>query len=71
MEINTREFAASNTTWLTQLEDIIELVGTDENQVKSSVAQQIEGFRFIYFLYAMSRYTHFIYGILINEIDIV
>ena len=55
MEINTGEFTTSNTTWLTQLEDIIELVGTDENQVKSSLAQQKEGLHFIYFLYAMSR----------------
>ncbi len=59
MEINTREFAASNTTWLTQLQDIIELVGTDENQAKYSEAQQKEGLYFIYFLYKMSRYKPF------------
>ncbi len=59
MEINTGEFTASNTTWLTQLEDIIELVGTDENQAKYSEAQQKEGLNFSYFLYTMSNYKHF------------
>ena len=47
METNLGEFTASNSTWLTQLQDIIELVGTEENQAKSSEAQHTEGLRFI------------------------
>ncbi len=60
METNLGEFNPSNSTWLTQLQDIIELVGTEENQAKSSEAQHTEGLRFNISILCLASYFSFL-----------
>ena len=45
METNNGEFNAANSIWLAQLQDLVELVGKDENNLE---AQHTEGLHFIY-----------------------